>query len=149
MYVCFTCGPGKPIFPGGPSKPCGERRAGSVYCLFAAFEEVRDDVPHFTFDLLRGSTVLLLAGKPLRTQTDRIGLGYVQTCAHCFFSEISFHRICTGTVAISTSFLPSCPLTLSLLLVRRAQSLPATQDSCHFTNRGHSNTAGEPATCCK
>lgn len=28
MEPCFTSAPGKPIFPGGPSGPCGERGRG-------------------------------------------------------------------------------------------------------------------------
>lgn len=47
------------------------------------------------------------------------------------------------SMALSAS-LPSCPLTPSLLLDRQALSLPETQDNCHFTNRGHCNTARQP-----
>lgn len=42
---------------------------------------------------------------------------------------------------IKMDFLPSCPLTPSLLLDHQALLLPETQESCHFTNRGHCNTA--------
>lgn len=45
---CFTCGPGKPNFPGGPSVPCGERKGWEIaVCwdsIFPAFWVDGEDV---------------------------------------------------------------------------------------------------------
>lgn len=58
--LCFTCGPGKPIFPGGPSKPCGEKEGWEiakcfVYCLFPASWEEKKDMPPFIFGAKRST----------------------------------------------------------------------------------------------
>ena len=46
---CFTWGPGKPIFPGGPSAPCGEREGWEMETwLYVSWADGED-----TFSLLR------------------------------------------------------------------------------------------------
>lgn len=125
----------------------GEIGTSSVYCLFTAFEEVKDDLAPFYFSTFKD--LLFFLENRYACRWTKFVPQHMQMYSRNFFSENSYPLYLHGDVAKKAGLLPSCPLTPSLPLVRQALSLPEMQDSCHFTNRGHSNTAGEPRTYCK
>lgn len=146
---CFTCGPGKPIFPGGPSKPCGERDGWeiavcsdmSVYCISPA-SWVDGEARAACCFLLKN--LLCMQVGIIFTLLNAI-LWSLLLCLHSLTLWIFPVLYINKNIQEKKSdFLPPCPLTPSLLLDRQALSLPETQDSCHFTNRGQCNTARQP-----
>lgn len=76
----------------------GGREIGtsSVYCLFAAFKEVKDDLPPFTF-LTFKDLLFFLENRHACRWTEFV-LRYMQMCAHNSFSENSSPCICMRTL---------------------------------------------------
>ena len=125
-HKSFTCDPGKPIFPGGPTVPCRERTGWVIASVLKCHLIVN------ILDETCSSFWAFFSSKIYYTTSETF-----LTCILRYFNPICLHSL----ILWISACLPPCPLTPSLLLDRRALSLPEIEDSHHFTNRGHCNTA--------